>query len=82
MTVGATYAENLEDTSASHVPGLDPRELYSLVPFPDDYWTRAETRHCFTTEQDNVQVTLSDVDPGRDGIDLLLLIDCLVLMSR
>lgn len=88
MTAGATYApttqtvETLEDSLASHVPYSDPLGFYSLVPYPNDYWTRAEARKCFTTEQSNVQVTLVDVNSGNDGNYLLLLIDCHVLMSR
>jgi hypothetical protein len=85
MTAGVTYApttETLEDSLACHVPYSDPLGFDSLVPYPNDYWTRAEARKCFTTEQSNVQVTLVDVNSGNDGNYLLLLIDCHVLMSR
>lgn len=85
MTAEATYApttETLEDSLACHVPYSDPLGFDSLVPYPNDYWTRAEARKCFTTEQSNVQVTLVDVNSGNDGNHLLLLIDCHVLMSR
>ncbi|KAJ5160877.1 uncharacterized protein N7482_007881 [Penicillium canariense] len=66
---GATYAptiETLRNASVSHVAWSDLGDLYSLVPYPKDYWTRAETRQCFTTEEPNVQVTWTDVNSGND----------------
>ncbi|KAJ5668871.1 hypothetical protein N7462_009941 [Penicillium macrosclerotiorum] len=72
MRVGATYAPTTKILENNYAPDLDPLELYSLVPFPEDYWTRAETRHCFTTEQENVQVTLSDVKLG-SGVEVHIL---------
>lgn len=67
---GATYAPTittLENSSADSVSSSDALDLYSLVPYPEDYWTRADTRKCFIAEEIDVQVTWTDVNSENDG---------------
>lgn len=67
---GATNSSSIatiEHPSADCVLQLDPLDLYSLVPYPEDYWMRAEARQCFTTEEPNVQVTWTDVNSENKG---------------
>lgn len=42
-------------------------DLYSLVPYAEDYQSRAETRRCFSTSESLCQVTWTDVDSGDLG---------------
>lgn len=80
---GATNAPTIatpENSSDNYVPQSNPQDLYSLVPYPDNYYTRAETRQCFTTEEPNVQVTWTDTNSENDGNCPLLPIGCQVLM--
>jgi hypothetical protein len=82
----AAYAptiDTIECPWANPVPWSDSLDWYSLVPFPDDYWMRAETRQCFTTEEPDVQITWTDTNPnsGNDGNHPLLPLDCHMLIS-
>ncbi|KAL4742701.1 hypothetical protein BDV11DRAFT_202562 [Aspergillus similis] len=58
-----TYAPAIEgfpDNSS----GSDIIDLYSLVPYAEDYQARAETRRCFSASESLCQVTWTDVDAG------------------
>ncbi|KAL2824381.1 hypothetical protein BDW59DRAFT_180257 [Aspergillus cavernicola] len=39
----------------------DSLDLYSLVPYPEDYHSRAESRRCFNTTELNCQLTWTDI---------------------
>jgi hypothetical protein len=83
-TTEAAYAptiDTIEGSSANRVPWLDSLDLYSLVPFPEDYWMRAETRQCFTTEEPDVQITWTDTNPDSGGNHPMLPLDCHMLIS-
>ncbi|KKK13986.1 hypothetical protein ARAM_000212, partial [Aspergillus rambellii] len=41
---------------------LNTPDLYSVVPYPEDHWSRAQSRRCFKTDESAVQVTFTDVD--------------------
>lgn len=60
--------ETLQDGSASHVPYPDPLRLYSLAPYPNDHWTRAEARGCFVTNQGHASLAVVDVNSDNNGI--------------
>ncbi|KAL5339988.1 hypothetical protein BJX70DRAFT_407715 [Aspergillus crustosus] len=56
---GPAMQEKTLDNAASAPGSLD---LYSLVPYPDDYQDRAEVRKCFSASESKCQVTWSEVD--------------------
>lgn len=58
--------ETLQDGSASHMSYANP-DVYSLIPYPIDHWTRAEARKCYVTDSNDVLVTLIDVKSGNNG---------------
>ncbi|KAL4951767.1 hypothetical protein BDW69DRAFT_196210 [Aspergillus filifer] len=43
-------------------PGADVFDLYSLIPFAEDFRYRAEERRCFSSSESACQVTWIDVD--------------------
>ncbi|KAL4862469.1 hypothetical protein BDV12DRAFT_190391 [Aspergillus spectabilis] len=56
------YGPAMEKSLDNAPPGADSLDLYSLVPYPEDFQTRAEIRKCFSTSESRCQVTWSEVD--------------------
>ncbi|KAL4925371.1 uncharacterized protein BDV17DRAFT_284050 [Aspergillus undulatus] len=49
---------------SDNAPRAESLDLYSLMPYVEDYRSRAEVRRCFTANESTCQVTCTDVDAG------------------
>ncbi|KAL2809086.1 hypothetical protein BJX63DRAFT_372012 [Aspergillus granulosus] len=53
-------------------PRDDTLDLYSLIPYPEDYQSRAETRRCFKADESKCEAIWTDVD-GQDAVSARVL---------
>ncbi|CEN61098.1 hypothetical protein ASPCAL07763 [Aspergillus calidoustus] len=62
MTELSTFPTRPYAPAQEHAPRDDALDLYSLVPYLEDYQNRARTRRCFITDDSKSEVSWTDVD--------------------